>query len=126
MGWLDALAQAPLVVVPETLPERANWLVMTAMAVGKPVITSMNVVYHLGLQHQEHLLVAQSGSDWSRLAQRVIENTAELQRLGHQAGQTARQRFDLGVCSDQWDSWMAERMPIRTPQKDGEKTHLAA
>ena len=78
--------------------------VVDALAMGVPVVATSVSNHGVGGTPGEHLLVADEPADFAEAVARLLEDSAEQERLGRAGQRFVRERYELEGAVDRWEA----------------------
>ena len=84
--------------------------ILEAMAMGVPVVSTTMGCEGLDVQHNEHLLIADTPATFARACATVLQDKALAQRLAHNARQLILERYDAPVALRPLDAAYTQAM----------------
>jgi glycosyltransferase involved in cell wall biosynthesis len=87
------MAQCPVYVVPMRGGSGTRLKIFEAMAAGKAVVSTPTGAEGLPVEHEHHILLAETADDFARQIARVLQDTALRRRLGEAARALVEEKF---------------------------------
>jgi glycosyltransferase involved in cell wall biosynthesis len=110
-GFVDdprpLLDQASAVIVPLRIGGGTRFKIVEAMAKGKAIVSTRIGAEGLEVEHERHLLLADSAEDFALQIERVLESPALADRLGQAARQLAQTRYGWDAAVDKLEAFYA-------------------
>lgn len=91
------LAEAWISLAPLQSGGGTRLKILEAMATGTPVVATPKGAEGLGLQHEEHLLIAEQPADYAAAVVRLLHDSALRRRLANHAQHAVAQTYDWSV-----------------------------
>lgn len=99
---------ATLLAVPLLSGGGVRVKILEAMAMGVPVVSTTMGCEGLDVQHNEHLLIADTPADFARACATILQDKAQAQRLAQNARQLILERYDAPVALRPLDAAYAQ------------------
>lgn len=115
-----------VVVVPTLVSAGTNVKVLEAMAMKRAIVSTTSGVGGIGVEHNRHVLIADSAEDFAAAVCRLIDSTSLRTRLSEAAWQLARERFDWSRLGEMQRAVMRELLPEPILVRRGEAEHVVA
>jgi len=78
--------------------------IVEAMALGKPIISSVNPYSPVDIEKEEIGFVVRNVVEWKSALQYISENPDEAKKMGIRARSLAEKKFNIEKCSQQIES----------------------
>lgn len=102
------IASAAVMVVPLRLGGGTRLKVLEAMAMGKPIVSTVIGAEGIAAAHGEHLLLADEPDQFAAAVGRLLDDPDLGGRLGRQGRALVTERYSWGAASDEMERFLSE------------------